>query len=920
MTEITSSMTVSFKTTATTGTAHTSTSASCILATGTTSNGTTCTTSTGTTSTGTTGTTSTGTTSTGTTGTTSTGTTSTGTTSTGTTSTGTTSTGTTSTGTTSTGTTSTGTTSTGTTSVAGTTATTSRLPQGTYSQSRTPTLLWYLDPGARWQADFVKNADPYTWLNTSYATAFTSSCLSAIETVYAHANSPVNQSSATLMAAGFGFNVPYYAQIMGVSVTLNRRTNLPTSVYDIWAGLIQGGVAQNSSNLCNDTGCSIWFQGTANYTFGGATHLWNGFPFSGDTVSNPGFGFGIKATNRHATNNGDYYIDLMVMTVYYAITPTTGTTAPTTGTTAPTSTGTTSTGTTSTGTTSTGTTGPATTARPVTTASILTTASMSTTAGYARPVNRTRTPWVTYGGDLLNSRWFRNETMINSSTVQNLVLKWVNRFNGGVLAAPTIDSDGVLYTADWGYQPQGVANAGGTLWAINSWTGQVIWSVKIGDLIEKNFPGFPTTIEPSTRTSPLIYGPNLYIGTSRGAFLCSFSKSNGSLNWMVQLDTHTYAVITQSLVVYNDTIYAGTASFEERAAIDGRGFKCCTFRGSFGAYRISNGSTIWKMRTVPDNGNVPGGYAGAGVWGSAPPIDLKRNSIFIGTGNAYSVPQNVSNCVLANPWNRTTQQAWIDGLNPCYDQRMMANAIISLDMMTGAVKWWKSFGPSDPWNFGCVVTTVDQKQNCNYTAGPDSDFGQMPIIIRGSPRTPNGQDILLAPQKSGILWGLNPDNGDILYNTDVGPSGLHGGMEWGSSADDRAIYMGEANVQKYNATLLNDTRVDIGYFAAVNYTNGKLLWTTPPPDTYAPYGPTAIANGVMFGTTKQQSPGTNNGKGSFYALDAITGAVKFSFTMNWSSACGMTVSDGWVYVGAGGGGYGDNSLGGWLYAFALPDA
>jgi outer membrane protein assembly factor BamB len=38
-------------------------------------------------------------------------------------------------------------------------------------------------------------------------------------------------------------------------------------------------------------------------------------------------------------------------------------------------------------------------------------------------------------------------------------------------------------------------------------------------------------------------------------------------------------------------------------------------------------------------------------------------------------------------------------------------------------------------------------------------------------------------QKSGIYRALNPDNGNILWATRVGPSSFEGEMEWGTATD-----------------------------------------------------------------------------------------------------------------------------------------
>ena len=59
---------------------------------------------------------------------------------------------------------------------------------------------------------------------------------------------------------------------------------------------------------------------------------------------------------------------------------------------------------------------------------------------------------------------------------------------------------------------------------------------------------------------------------------------------------------------------------------------------------------------------------------------------------------------------------------------------------------------------------------------PDVDFGSSPVLRSLG----NGKRILLAPQKSGVLWGLDPDEGGkLLWWVRVGKGGPGGGILWG---------------------------------------------------------------------------------------------------------------------------------------------
>ena len=88
------------------------------------------------------------------------------------------------------------------------------------------------------------------------------------------------------------------------------------------------------------------------------------------------------------------------------------------------------------------------------------------------------------------------------------------------------------------------------------------------------------------------------------------------------------------------SFFVGTSSLEELLGIG----QCCTFRGSLSKLDVLSGTILWQTFTLPDNQNKLGGYAGAAIWGSSPSIDIKRNHVYIATGNLYSVPLNISQC------------------------------------------------------------------------------------------------------------------------------------------------------------------------------------------------------------------------------------------------------------------------------------
>ena len=94
----------------------------------------------------------------------------------------------------------------------------------------------------------------------------------------------------------------------------------------------------------------------------------------------------------------------------------------------------------------------------------------------------------------------------------------------------------------------------------------------------------------------------------------------------------------------------------------------------------------------------------------------------------------------------------------------MSDSILALELNTGRIMWAKQTLPGDIWTSGC-----NSKGNC---PGPDYDYGSSALLER----IENGRDVLLAGQKSGVVYALDPDKkGQILWQVRVGQGGINGG-------------------------------------------------------------------------------------------------------------------------------------------------
>jgi polyvinyl alcohol dehydrogenase (cytochrome) len=108
--------------------------------------------------------------------------------------------------------------------------------------------------------------------------------------------------------------------------------------------------------------------------------------------------------------------------------------------------------------------------------------------------------------------------------------------------------------------------------------------------------------------------------------------------------------------------------------------------------------------------------------------------------------------------------------------------VLALDLDSGRVLWAYQGLEGDAWNVSCLV---GGKENCPKAAGPDDDFGA-PAILASSG---DGQRFLLAGQKSGVVYGLDPDTGRLRWKTRVGRGGAGGGVHFGMSAQGGRLFV-----------------------------------------------------------------------------------------------------------------------------------
>jgi polyvinyl alcohol dehydrogenase (cytochrome) len=376
--------------------------------------------------------------------------------------------------------------------------------------------------------------------------------------------------------------------------------------------------------------------------------------------------------------------------------------------------------------------------------------------------------WNGWGVDATNGRFEPAKAAgIAANQVSRLKLKWAFGFPGAtsLYGQPTVAAGRVFIGLNNGLVYSLDAATGCAYWSFQAHSG-VRNAISIGEVKGLGAARFAA-----------------YFGDVR-ANVYAIDASTGRLLWETRADDHGVAGITGAPALFEGRLYVPVASREEAAGISPT-YPCCTFRGSVVALSADTGRQVWKTYVIPETpkptrknsvGTQLWAPAGGGVW-NTPTIDAKLHALYVGTGNTYTEPAA----------DRT-------------------DAILAMDLDTGKVLWAVQDTPNDSW-LACG-TAWGKSENCPKEMGPDYDFGSSPILRA----LPNGRRILVAGQKSGMVWGHDPDrNGAVVWKTQLPEKLALGEITFGGAADEQIAYFGVSSVG----------------VAAVDLATGARKWVAP---------------------------------------------------------------------------------------------
>ena len=410
------------------------------------------------------------------------------------------------------------------------------------------------------------------------------------------------------------------------------------------------------------------------------------------------------------------------------------------------------------------------TGRAVGTAAPLSTVGLCTVTPKALTAADLRSGWSGWGAGASNTRYQPAATGgVTAPMMPRMKLKWAFGFPGvsSARSQPAVLGGRVF-----------VGSESGDVFALDAKTGCTLWSYHAQAGIRTALSVAPYKLA----SGPAGFAVFFADGT---ASAYAIDAATGKEIWSRKVDAHPYAKATGSVTVYDGRVYVPLAGVGEEGQGGGGTYECCTFRGSVSALNANTGAVIWKAYTIAEEPKMRGknsrgitawGPAGGGIW-SAPTIDAKRKVVYVATGNGYAEPAQLT-----------------------------TDAVLAFDMNTGKMLWSQQPLANDVWTGGCRPTNPPDNPNCPATLGPDFDFSASPMLVK----QPNGKDIILIQQKSGMVYGFDPDNkGAKVWEYRSSPGGAMGG-QWGGAADDKQAYFSVNGTSGKTPGGIRAVRIDTG--------------------------------------------------------------------------------------------------------------
>jgi alcohol dehydrogenase (cytochrome c) len=339
-------------------------------------------------------------------------------------------------------------------------------------------------------------------------------------------------------------------------------------------------------------------------------------------------------------------------------------------------------------------------------------------------------------------------------------------------------------------------------------------------------------------------------------YLLALSAENGALLWARQVAKPDQGeTFTMAPLIFEDVVLLGPAGSENN------------LQGWVGAFRVSDGTPVWRFNTVPKPGE-----AGYDTWKNPRQIPVGGGSVW----TSFSL-------------DTSTGELHIAVTNPAPDlpvhvrqgENLYTNSIVALDVRTGTLRWYRQLIPNDSHDWDVTHATP------LFTA-----------TINGAPRR-----MVATTGKDGMLRAIDRDSKAVVYETAVTTRenadipvgftpiracpGVLGGVQWNGpsfhpginvlyvpAVDWCSTFMAFEQVRHIPGKLYMGGTTDMdpptnaqGWLSAIDASTGAVKWKYRSPRPMVA-GVTTTAGNVLF---------TGELGGDFLALDARSGAVLYRF-------------------------------------------
>ncbi len=387
-------------------------------------------------------------------------------------------------------------------------------------------------------------------------------------------------------------------------------------------------------------------------------------------------------------------------------------------------------------------------------------------------------------------------------------------------------------------------------------------------------------------------------------YLVALDAEDGRLLWARQVaDPWRGETFTMAPLVYDGMILVGPAGSENAIS------------GWVGAFRLTDGTAIWRFETVPGASR-----SGGPSWGNPAGIPIGGGAIW--TPLSLDPDRGELYVAVTNPAPDLPIE-----LRP--GPNLYTNSIVALDVRTGELRWYDQLVPEDEhdWDVTQVSPIYSESvdgvmRNLVATAGKD---GMLRVLDRDRKAR-----VFEAP----VTTRENVDAPVTTEGTRACP-GILGGVEWNGPAlhpgtrslvtpavdwcytfrDFEASEVRYVEGSEYLGGEVEPAGERTGWLTSVDAATGRIRWKYHSPDAMVG-AVTTTGGGLVF---------AGELTGDFIALDADSGEVLYRFNTGGAIGGGVVsyAVDGRQYVAVASGrpsGYwwGDNPGSGTVVVFSLP--